>query len=564
MQTAKIPRSICDKLDKKTRQFIWGGDDERRKIHLLSWETLQKPRDQGGIGMRSARQANSAFLTKLGWRVLTEPNALWSRVLRHKYCKGRCDIDMFTPTTNMSNVWRGITDNVQWLKKGTSTAIGNGRHTLFWDHLWVTDIPLRSLVTHPTPEAIEGATVGEMWEMDNDWKWDEFANLLPNHILKKIAAHQVVNDDSASDLHYWRGTNKGVFSIKSALRIIRNEETEEKDTRWELAWHTPVQQRVRVFIWLGLHNRLLCNANRTIRKLTTDPGCKRCGSREETLVHIFRDCPTARHIWRAVGGSAQYPSFYNGNLSEWLTRNLKATGLIHSEKWPTCFAVTLWWIWRWRNCIVFGRDNEVPIHVGTFIHDRVEETWESFKKYEENEAGTSRIRREIYIKWLAPPTDWLSLNTDGASKGTPGPAGGGGIIRNSSGIFLQAFSANFGVCSAYKAEIMAAMLGLNMAKEMGIPKLVLQMDNEACIQVLKSEEFPGGECHHIINYCRSLISFSGWEVKIIHTFREGNKVADRLANLGVVQEEKVRFFHTSPYEISTLLFEDIMAMGFVV
>lgn len=97
MQTAKIPRAVCDEIDKKTRRFIWGGTEDKRSIHLLSWDTLQLPRQHGGIGIRSSRQANSAFLTKLGWRVLSEPSSLWSRVLRHKYCKGRCDIDMFTP-----------------------------------------------------------------------------------------------------------------------------------------------------------------------------------------------------------------------------------------------------------------------------------------------------------------------------------------------------------------------------------------------------------------------------------------------------------------------------------
>lgn len=104
MQTAKLPRTICDEIDKKARRFVWGGDEEKRKIYLLSWECLQKPRDQGGLAIRSARQTNAAFLTKLGWRVLTEPNALWSRVLRSKYCKGRCDLDMFERKANMSNV----------------------------------------------------------------------------------------------------------------------------------------------------------------------------------------------------------------------------------------------------------------------------------------------------------------------------------------------------------------------------------------------------------------------------------------------------------------------------
>ena len=119
MQTAKIPRTTCEAIDKKVRRFIWGDDENKNHIHLISWDTLQRPRNEGGVGLRSTRQANSAFLTKLGWRVLTEPNALWSRVLRQKYCKGRCDIDMFLPTSNMSNVWKGITENVDWLKKGS-------------------------------------------------------------------------------------------------------------------------------------------------------------------------------------------------------------------------------------------------------------------------------------------------------------------------------------------------------------------------------------------------------------------------------------------------------------
>lgn len=74
---------------------------------------------------RSAGQSNTAFLTKLGWRVLTEPNKLWSRVLRAKYCKGRCDIDMFEPKQNMSNVWQGITESAKLVCEGSRTAVGS-------------------------------------------------------------------------------------------------------------------------------------------------------------------------------------------------------------------------------------------------------------------------------------------------------------------------------------------------------------------------------------------------------------------------------------------------------
>lgn len=51
MQTAKIPRSICDNIDMKTRRFIWGDNEDKRDTHLISWENLQKPMKSGGFAI---------------------------------------------------------------------------------------------------------------------------------------------------------------------------------------------------------------------------------------------------------------------------------------------------------------------------------------------------------------------------------------------------------------------------------------------------------------------------------------------------------------------------------
>lgn len=68
---------------------------DHRKIHLVAWEKVTAPKREGGLELRSMRQANVAFLAKLGWRLLAEPRKLWARVIRSKYCEGRRDIDMF-------------------------------------------------------------------------------------------------------------------------------------------------------------------------------------------------------------------------------------------------------------------------------------------------------------------------------------------------------------------------------------------------------------------------------------------------------------------------------------
>lgn len=66
-----------------------------------------------------------------------------------------------------------------------------------------------------------------------------------------------------------------------------------------------------------------------------------------------------------------------------------------------------------------------------------------------------------------------------------------------------------------------------------------------------------GECYHLINSCRSLIHPSDWEFHLVHCYREGNKVADRLANVGVVQAENVMYYNAPPHSILSLLREDI-------
>lgn len=83
------------------------------------------------------KQAKTTFLAKLGWRLLTEPDSLWSRVLRAKYCDSRCDLDMFKADNNAFNASRGIMSSVDVIRKGINTTIRNGSKAFFWHHKWL-------------------------------------------------------------------------------------------------------------------------------------------------------------------------------------------------------------------------------------------------------------------------------------------------------------------------------------------------------------------------------------------------------------------------------------------
>ncbi|KAL2934347.1 hypothetical protein RDABS01_017466, partial [Bienertia sinuspersici] len=159
------------------------------------------------------------------------------------------------------------------------------------------------------------------------------------------------------------------------------------------------------------------------------------------------------------------------------------------------------------------------------------------------------------------PINWHALNSDGAAKGSHGPARGGGIIRDCREGLLRAFSANFGIFSAYWAELKAVAYGLDLARTLGIQNLVVQMDNKACIQSIQSEAYTGGEYFHILNFCRNIIKQTNWNVKLEHCYREGNWVADWLTNKGVEQEARILIFQDISLKLGRLLSEDTVGVA---
>ena len=38
-----------------------GGNEDKEGLHVISWETLQKPKHVGEIGIRPSKQTNAAF-----------------------------------------------------------------------------------------------------------------------------------------------------------------------------------------------------------------------------------------------------------------------------------------------------------------------------------------------------------------------------------------------------------------------------------------------------------------------------------------------------------------------
>ena len=64
MSVFKFSASFCDDLEQMIRNFWWGDENERKKVHWLAWDKITKPKVRGGIGFRDLRCLNQALLAK--------------------------------------------------------------------------------------------------------------------------------------------------------------------------------------------------------------------------------------------------------------------------------------------------------------------------------------------------------------------------------------------------------------------------------------------------------------------------------------------------------------------
>lgn len=108
MQNASFPLNTCDVLDQCNHKFLWGSSNNQRKIHLVAWDEVCKPKKQGGLWLRQVKLQNQAFLMKLGWGLCKKKDEFWAQVLRNKYRYGDDLIPKINPKRPGSNVWAGI------------------------------------------------------------------------------------------------------------------------------------------------------------------------------------------------------------------------------------------------------------------------------------------------------------------------------------------------------------------------------------------------------------------------------------------------------------------------
>ncbi|CAN1142695.1 Putative ribonuclease H protein At1g65750 [Linum perenne] len=451
MQTTLLPASITKDIDARIRNFVWGSTSDKRKTHLISWDVVCRPKSEGGLGLKKAKELNEAFMMKLGWLILKAPEKLWVNILASKYLKNSDQGMQLRRKTGGSNLWRGIRKTWTTMAAACQHSIRDGTSTLFWHHRWLdSGDRLADHALQPIDSVENDRTVADAVTALGDWDWNHLhAHLSPCH-LEQIAGMGPPQAGSGDDDMIWGPDPRGKFTVSSAYEILAADQSESDQNLWKQIWKWQGPNRVRHFLWLVGHNRLLTNEERRKRHMTNEGGCRLCPSIAKDSLHVLRDCKAAKTFWKEFLPQAADASFFSGNLRNWLLNTICDTEL------SLPCGIAMWLLWKARNEDTFEGKSVTSAQLRLRVHSWIAGVRETMKSSSQILSEVVGRRRDTLVRWIPAPDEWITINTDGSVIQPLSYAAGGGVIRNSHGAKLAAFAANFGKCSIMRAELRAA------------------------------------------------------------------------------------------------------------
>ncbi|MBI2941436.1 MAG: ribonuclease HI family protein [Chloroflexi bacterium] len=131
------------------------------------------------------------------------------------------------------------------------------------------------------------------------------------------------------------------------------------------------------------------------------------------------------------------------------------------------------------------------------------------------------------------PQRWLIVQTDGASRGNPGPAGAGAVLRSPGGAVVREVSHYLGIATNNQAEYVALILALKAALDAGADAVDLRLDSELLVRQLQGTyRVRSPQLAPLYERVRELLGRFR-EMRIRHVPREQNAAADQLANKAI-------------------------------
>ena len=312
----KAPAGIISSIESIFKRFFCEGSEDHRKIAWTNWDFVCVLKEEGGLGVRRLGEFNMSLLGKWCWSMLTDKEGLWYRVLKARY--GEVGDRLREGGRHDSMWWRSICrvrgrvgEGVgSWFDDNVRRLVGDGRTTLFWFDHWIGETPLRFKFPRLFDLAInKECTVKEMeslgWEVEGRaWEWRRRLLAWEEDSVRECSEvlHNIVLQVDVTDSWRWLLDPVHGYSVRESYRFLTTSCEQVDRSLVDDVWHRNIPEKVSLFVWRLLRNRLPSKDNLLRRNIlhVNDLACVTgCGA-SETAKHLFLDCDLSYSMWLLI------------------------------------------------------------------------------------------------------------------------------------------------------------------------------------------------------------------------------------------------------------------------
>lgn len=251
MQGCILPARVLNNLDKFNQNFVWGLTDEKKKMHMVNWKTITRPKRRGGLGIQEARGRNLNLAAKLCWRMENSKNGGQAEVLGKKYILGSARKNKAHTRT-----WNDVNKGRDICVKGSKWIVGCNSSLSFQNDKWLNIGTMRSLIEGPLNRGESEVHLKEVIT-NNGQDLANFSFVFPNPILKAVMATPLRRQATREDHKSWISSLNGEFDPKNTYLLAVDENLEAPDFHGKRIWKLQTLPKIQFFLWKCLHPSLL-------------------------------------------------------------------------------------------------------------------------------------------------------------------------------------------------------------------------------------------------------------------------------------------------------------------
>lgn len=162
-------------------------------------------------------------------------------------------------------------------------------------------------------DTLWGLKIRFFWKPTQGWHLELLHRLMSTNIISLLLQRNLHHPLDGRDIPNWSSAKSGTFSIASLCHLWLLDHTTWCYAHRNRIWKFKGPLRASLTLWIVLYGALPTTELLWKRDIIVSLLCQRYKQRIKSSLHILRDCPSTKMVWRHVFSSEEWATFIRSN-----------------------------------------------------------------------------------------------------------------------------------------------------------------------------------------------------------------------------------------------------------